>query len=542
LSRNCAIFDFNPAATIRGLKAHSANTGAGLAKPASGKDPDFRKPWRLQHEAIRFAAIGLALLFLQWQSGAWTAEFDGHPDESAQFVTGQFLRQFALSLPLRHPIDFACRYYLHYPKVAIGHWPPGYPALEAAWTLAFGRSRLSAMLLQWLLGTAALAGLYHLARSFLPPAISLTIIVAAAATPVFQQGLEQTMAEPASLLCGVLFMLAAVRLLEKPGQRVLLAVVSTVFAAVLVKGTGVCLAPPALAVWLASSRQMPKLTWKLWLAAVAMLALIAAWYWGAGNVVGSGIVFQSPVGWSNIGRIAGWGFVVLAASGVSRKPVPIVAALMIASMLAVASFVPHLAEPRHWILILPALLLLAGHAVSRFPLHTIPLAIAAVALFPYSRYHQEPAGYQQLFHQLPLPVRIMVSSGYDSGGEGAGVAEVNLRDRLMESVVMRASKVLAISDWNGNSYQLLVEDAAEVRRRLDQLAVDRVVLHRPDADIPPHHALLRAAVEGSTTWRLCAISGQLKAYCRTRAPGLPRLPLEMYAGGRHIVESLAAIK
>jgi hypothetical protein len=37
-------------------------------------------------------------------------------------------------------------YYLHYPKVAIGHWPPGLYGILGIWLLAFGASRGAAML------------------------------------------------------------------------------------------------------------------------------------------------------------------------------------------------------------------------------------------------------------------------------------------------------------------------------------------------------------------------------------------------------------
>lgn len=45
------------------------------------------------------------------------------------------------------PLPYARNYYLHYPEVALGHWPPFFYVLQAAWTLVFTASRTSVMLL-----------------------------------------------------------------------------------------------------------------------------------------------------------------------------------------------------------------------------------------------------------------------------------------------------------------------------------------------------------------------------------------------------------
>lgn len=83
---------------------------------------------------------------LTWASGAFQAEFVGNPDEAAHYVTGLMVRDYvAAGLP-RGPLRFAENYYLHYPKVALGRWPPGFYLLQTAWTMVFSPSRLSILL------------------------------------------------------------------------------------------------------------------------------------------------------------------------------------------------------------------------------------------------------------------------------------------------------------------------------------------------------------------------------------------------------------
>ena len=164
------------------------------------------------------AMIGVVLLAVQISGGAFKAEFTGHPDEAAQFVSGLMVYDYLATLPRENPIAWAGQYYLHYPEVAIGHWPPGYHAMEAVWWLFLGPSRTTAMLLQWLIGVVALTLLYRLCRSQLSLPITAAIIALTIATPVFQQSLEQTMADLCCLLWSVLLMQATVRLVEKQDQ------------------------------------------------------------------------------------------------------------------------------------------------------------------------------------------------------------------------------------------------------------------------------------------------------------------------------------
>src|SRR5215471_5652765 len=88
----------------------------------------IRKPSRhfgsgFSSTAVGFVLFGLAL-FLQWLGGAYHNEFAGYPDEGAHFVTGLMLRDIVAQRQLTSLQQFAENYYLHYPKVALGHWPP----------------------------------------------------------------------------------------------------------------------------------------------------------------------------------------------------------------------------------------------------------------------------------------------------------------------------------------------------------------------------------------------------------------------------------
>jgi hypothetical protein len=99
--------------------------------------------------------------------------------------------------------------------------------------------------------------------------------------------------------------------------------------------------------------------------------------------------------------------------------------------------------------------------------------------------------------------------------------------------------VLAESGWNGEGYHLLTPTPDAVSRRLDELAVDIVILHTPVDQKPrPHHVLLQDTISVSPAWSPCGSAHDLLAYCRIRAPQVPRQPLRVHAHGWEFEERI----
>jgi len=75
-------------------------------------------------DAAVFLIILLVTLLLQWGSGAHSAALGAEPDEASHYVTGVMIRDYiARGLP-GNPVTFAKDFYIHYPRVAFGLWPP----------------------------------------------------------------------------------------------------------------------------------------------------------------------------------------------------------------------------------------------------------------------------------------------------------------------------------------------------------------------------------------------------------------------------------
>lgn len=101
--------------------------------------------WRFA-EPVLLGMLLLALIVaLQSLGGAYSNDFGGNSDEPAHFVSAVMLRDFLLHGGFSHPAAFARSFYLHYPKVAIGQWPPMLYAILGGWMVVFGVSRAAAL-------------------------------------------------------------------------------------------------------------------------------------------------------------------------------------------------------------------------------------------------------------------------------------------------------------------------------------------------------------------------------------------------------------
>ena len=484
------------------------------------------------------AAIGVILFAVQISGHAFQSEFEGFPDEAAHFVSSLMIYDYLVAFP-RDPLAWAGQYYLHYPKVAIGHWPPGYHALEALWWLLVGPSRFTAMLLQWMIGVAALSILYRLVRSFLPLPVTLAILALTIATPVFQNSLEQTMADLCCLLWSVLLMHASVRLIQRQDGVSLSLVVLWLLAAAMTKGTVVFLVPvPAIALLLSRQPIRIPMRW-LFVAGCGVLAA-AGWYLAMGGIVAwGGMSTAQPWPGGMIGYVAGWGFLAVAVLGLGKNALSLLAGSMIVSMVGVSLVVRAAREERHWIIVLPAILILAGLAFVRFRSPWIKglLLAAGLALYPYSWERQPHSEFSALLLKLRRPARMLVSSA--GMGEGSWVAVTSLGERRPGSFVARASKVLVEESWSGEGYHLLTPSADAILQRLDELALDIVILDTPPAPMPPpHHLLLQNAMRNNAAWKPCASGQDLLAYCRVAASKVPRQPLHLHVYGWDFIERI----
>jgi hypothetical protein len=86
----------------------------------------------------------------------------------------------------------------------------------------------------------------------------------------------------------------------------------------------------------------------------------------------------------------------------------------------------------------------------------------------------------------------------DNVQEGAFIAEMDLRDPGLERFALRASKLFAVSTWNGDRYRLRFSSSAEVAQCLEEARVERVLIQTADTHL---HVLQLIKEMQSGSWR-----------------------------------------
>jgi len=464
--------------------------------------------------------------------GGLRSDLGGDPDEPAHAVTSLMMRDYLVHAPGRNPLGFARIYYEDFPKVAIGHYPPGYYLLGGVALLAWpGQTTL--LVLQIVL--AALTG----ALTFIFARRMLTLTsaaLAAAVTMALPLMLKVTQHVMADMLLAVVCLLAAlcwVRFLEKPSVRASLLFGFVAAAAILTKGSGLLLgAVPVVA--LLMRRDFTALrTWRWWAAGLPVALLALPWMVLTARITREGMTGQStsqffaeavPYYLQVMPAAFSWGLSLLMLAGLVRllcaalrgplPPVESVLLAMLAGGWAIMLLVPAGVTTRYFVPSVPfmAVLALIGAEwlTARLTAKLRPWAVAAlvggsfafVAEIPQKQVHgfAEAAAHALQADPPKSPTRWLVSS--EARGEGAVIAEAAFRlpQRHPSPLrIYRAGKELSASDWLGRGYKAAFATEAEVLAHLDQIGVTWVFvdLSVPEKFRVPHMAQLEQALRSA---------------------------------------------
>jgi len=486
-------------------------------------------------------AVFLALIIgFQTVEEAYRSEFGAEPDEAAHYVTGLMVHDYIAAGCPGNPLNFAKKFYDYYPKVALGHWPPGFYAAQAAWTLPFGPSRTSILVFMAVL-TALLAWTTFLLLEHLLDVrwawfggILLLLL-----PQIHQYGGLVMMEIPMSLLT-LWGALAYARYLNTGGWKASLAYGLIASAAILTKYAGLALAFVPLVGLVLCARWSWLKRIAFWLPGVAVVGLCFPWIWATRKLASDGLADDKPsLGF--ILKAAGYflgkiesatGIALLAFAlvgiivslGTHREKRPLTASLigLILGTYFLYLLVPAGLEARHMTPILAPAILFAALGMKALadllsrkglaPTTACALTVAVgVAGFALETFQLRPKGYrgyeavaQKLKTEAPEPKTVILVSS-DARGEGMLVSEVALSEKRPDTIVKRASKLLAKSSWAGNSYETKAKSAGETITLLESESVQFLIIDRtiPARLKVQHHELLEnAAASAGDKWKL----------------------------------------
>lgn len=483
--------------------------------------------------------LAAALLFaataaLAWHSGTFHSEFGRYADEGMHFVTGLLVQDFLTSGQWSHPMAFALNYYLHFPKVALGNWPPGFSLMQSAWSLVFGVSRTSEL---WgmILLTAWLAWLvYREAQSHFGTAIAAAVSLMLIAAPLTQSHTAMVMAEVPLAAVSFLALLALIRFVNAPTARSATALALWTVAAIMIKGNGWVIVLTAPLVLLAARRVRLFLSPQLWLAAGIMAVPCVPYTLFTMKIVSQGWNSRAFPGFAHLWESLGihFGFIVavfgtlvslIAFAGLLRQLVPalrrgeantywVAMAVYATAVLVFHAAIPSSIEQRKIYQVVPPLCLFVAAGLDAIA-NLVPLRFARTAvagavgvLFFFTGYASLPPyepGYAPAVEALiarsdTRGAAVLIASNpvwVDS--EAAFVAEWASRDRNRGVYLVRASKLLshAVVGREEAEYLPNFTSEAEVRAALDAVPIAYVILHTTNAEHSyAHHELLRATL------------------------------------------------
>src|SRR5688572_12884866 len=173
--------------------------------------------WPLRRESVAVFAVGFAVtLALQWHNHAFLAEWSDSSDESAHYVTGLMVRDYILRGVPTAPMEYARRYYDYYPYIGLGHFPPVFYVVQAAWTIPLGTSRISLLALIAFIDAGLLTTTYVVARRYFPASLSWGLVGFLATVPAMLIQTRMLIADGLVALLGFWSLLAFERYLKSP--------------------------------------------------------------------------------------------------------------------------------------------------------------------------------------------------------------------------------------------------------------------------------------------------------------------------------------
>lgn len=485
-------------------------------------------------------AIAAITLGLQWYATGGDAEFSLYADEPAHYVTGLMFTEYIRQGFPESPIRFAEQFYVHYPKVAIGSWPPVFYGVQALWSLPFGSSKPALYCLIALIFIGIAGWLFLLARGILGTAGAFLLALVFLLLPMTQELLPMMMSDPLVAFWTLGATVFFARYWETGRYRD--ASLYALFAGltVLTKGSGVSLVLIPVCAIVLTRRWRMVLDKPLWVAAGIVAILGGPWTVFSLRIVQDGWQQEMPlstymldalwrVPWWHIGNLTipiGMIFLLGSWRMIRRSDSPVSPLLLSAASTVLAVLIFHILtpvgmEPRRIFMAIPQSLLIAAYGLVwlrvRLPAQRfwqlapslMLVAVAGVSSLPPVK--KPYYGYDQAAQYIHTQAGwrdcvSLVSSEAD--GEGMLISEMAVLENVPRRYILRSSKMLASANWNGRDYQAKVRSDEELVRLLDQSPVN-VVVFDTYAYVGskyhfPHHQLLGRVLESNEQWEKVA--------------------------------------
>jgi hypothetical protein len=465
--------------------------------------------------------VGALAVFVakSYQSG-----FSG-ADEPSHFLNGYFVADYIAHHFGSNPMGAATDFYVHYPKISIGHWPPAYygilglvflvlpPTLPVIFAVNVLFAALPAI------GVAAALSLLADRRAALAGALIYAV------TPLVFEGDVMFMADQPLTACLVAATAVWIAFSVRPGWGSALVFALLAATAVLVKGNGwLVVFIPVFHILLTANWKL-LLSVRLYVAAALAAAIVVPWYLLTAKIAADGFNYQAGLPYAtkallynlqtlgrNVTPVGGLlALYAIVAEFRARRADPLrwtivsAAISLVLATLLLQSLVPVDIVERYMAPALPAVVVLAVLGAVRL-LAQVPapklagVALAVVLAVPgivhlVQRAPKADTGIAAVIDRLAAAKPVLTVIDGSASTEGWFIADMAVHDNALRGYVVRASKLLADSNFMGTTYTLKYHDTADVLAELHRLGVQHVVIVREGGkDAYPHSAQMREAL------------------------------------------------
>jgi hypothetical protein len=524
-------------------------------------------------ESRAAAVLTVVFLFLltfslQHVSGASHKELAHAADEPAHVVTSLMIHDYLSAGIPEVPLRYAERYYAHYPKVAVGIWPPLVYTGAAIWMFVFGVSRSALLLLS---GTV-IASLASVLAVFVRRLYGSVLGIVAAITFIALRNTQWNngtfMLDEAVALVSFAAMLLMERYFRTGRLSAAVALGLVTSTGMLVKGNANALILMIAFMLLATGRI--DLLKKPGLYVTGLIVAVCGLPWQFFTI---GLLTREqnaiPLTLDSVSRKAlGYAGILFA------ELTPLITAFLVVGLIVALRKARAETGPESTALTAVACLflaVLAFHCLVPFvgsldPRYLAPALAPGIVLFLAGCQHISrlklrkeaspalrlslligcsvvSAAYLGAFQPPDLPAlgfiraadvalaangsccTMMVCS--DATGEGAFISEVAMRDRRLSRVVLRGTKLISESSWNGQTFRMLFQNDEDLARALNANAADVVVVDLTATNSAEARALLLAALHRHPgEWNVVRLRGDFERtfeiYVRKERSGLRR--------------------
>jgi hypothetical protein len=483
----------------------------------------------------RLAWLGLYLLLAllgRYLAGSHLDGYGSYEDEPAHMVTASMMRSYATGPTPLHPLEYVRDYYLHFPKVGVGQWPPVLHFFLGGLMIPLGVSRIAMLLGSCLIAAMAALATRTLARGCVPGPIASLLGVLFLALPLVQNLSGAAMTELLLAAEGTFAVYSYARYMQDGKNYHALWFGFWTVLAVLTKGSGVGLVMVPILAPLIAGKPSRMFSRGTVISGITVGIVGLAWY--------TATLDYSQATWAGSGRTASE-YAFAAASFYTSELVILLGSILsvlaliglvvghfdrevrdqnaaclawLIGLIACYLFVRTGIEMRHLAVLLPIAMVLSGRGAmwvwqalgwnsSRRAFPAAGLLILGFSLQAFAPVSPSHRGYREALQWAMQDPALETAPWLvcsDASGEGLIVTEaVHLDPRHERLQILRSSKVLAFDDWLGNGYRENFQTPEELGAFFRKVPVSLVFLDLSlwRRHYFPHHESVRRYLESN---------------------------------------------